>query len=264
MQWPFNREWYSHLKRGLRRPQVSHQKGMLRFEGITMAETPANAPFRGVGARMGDAVVRGNKAFSWRSRAFPALAACVAFSIIPFTSLARFPAPLPAVFIRPLLASSSRVACHMSSTPAAARDENAGKEKWRNRKNMKLAKSSTTTKRPAGVPIRRAAQSDRSRAERPRSLHAATGCWGLSRSVLYDPLGLCLLQLPRRGLRSTPCCTLCPASTGLPHRALTTGYNKSLTSMCAVVGCRYGKPGTSSIRLQARREYVEHHVAPIV
>jgi hypothetical protein len=55
MQWPFNREWYSHLKRGLRRPQVSHQKGMLRFEGITMAETPANAPFRGVGARVGHA-----------------------------------------------------------------------------------------------------------------------------------------------------------------------------------------------------------------
>jgi hypothetical protein len=39
------------------------------------------------------------------------------------------------------------------------------------------------------------------------------------------------------------CCTLCPALTGLPHRSLTTGYNKSLNGMCAVVGCRYGKPG---------------------
>jgi hypothetical protein len=62
-----------------------------------------------------------------------------------------------------------------SSLPAAAGDEDTGKEKRSNCKNWNIATSSTTAKRAAGVPNRGAAQSDRSRPKQPRPLHAAPG-----------------------------------------------------------------------------------------
>jgi hypothetical protein len=168
---------------------------MLNFEGIVTAENPLQPhPSEGLGHAWG---TRGRRPQAGQQSILLALPrfsrACVSFYIIPFTSLSRFPAPLPAVFVRPLLVSRSWVVCYRSSLPAAAGNEDAGKEKRRNSKYMKMATSSTTTKRPEGVPIGRAARSDRSRAERPRSLHPASGCWGVSRSVLYDPLRRCLL-----------------------------------------------------------------------
>jgi hypothetical protein len=80
-------------------------------------------------ARAGDAFQRGNQAFSCAPAVFPRLRL-----FLHHPTLLRFPAPLPAVFVHPLLVSLLRVVCSRVSPLAAAGGDDAGKEKRRNRK----------------------------------------------------------------------------------------------------------------------------------
>jgi hypothetical protein len=110
-------------------------------------------------ARAGDAFERGNQAFSCAPARFPRLRLFLHHPI-----LSRFPAPLPAVFVHPLLVSLFRVVCCRISPLAAGRT--LGRRRGI---TVKYEKGNVVdySKAAARVSIRGAAQSDRSRAERP-------------------------------------------------------------------------------------------------
>jgi hypothetical protein len=152
--------------------------------------------------------------------------------------------PLSAGFIRPLLVSRFRAVRCRSSLPAAAGDEDTGKEKRSIRKNRKLATSSATA---SGRQVCRI-EGLLNQIGRARStpglciqLRAVRGFY--SRYSTAFSVDAFFENSLEGGYEQGPCGTLCPTLTGLPHRAVTTGYNKSFTGMCAVVGCRHGTPG---------------------
>lgn len=68
-------DWARHARHvGQGEPEVPHDKNVLNFECNARAEKPSKRTLQKGWGRVGDAFARDNKAFSWRSRAFPALA----------------------------------------------------------------------------------------------------------------------------------------------------------------------------------------------
>jgi hypothetical protein len=124
---------------------------------------------------------------------------------------------------------------------AAAGDADAGREKKRSRNSKKVANLSPTAERAAAVLNKGAARSYRPRANCPRVSARSDKLSGDYRpppSTLSSKPTLKKVASKARVVRGG-----CTALSGLPPRVLNPGYINSYTGTCAVVGCRYGKPG---------------------